>query len=179
MKRTGNTNQTDLERELRDLHEKSFHWALSCCKWDYHEAEEVLQNCYLKVLDGRAIYNHESGIKTWFFAVIRKTSKELARKRIIRRLGLSRFSQKNPAAGETGETDSTAGAIAALQAQYRIKAALSQLSGRQRELLELVFYQDLTIQQAATVIGISTGSARVHYERGKRNLRALLEPGDH
>jgi RNA polymerase sigma-70 factor (ECF subfamily) len=53
-------------------------------------------------------------------------------------------------------------------------AALDRLSSRQREVLHLVFYQDLTIAAAADVLGISVGSARVHYERGKAHLRQLL-----
>jgi DNA-directed RNA polymerase specialized sigma24 family protein len=48
------------------------------------------------------------------------------------------------------------------------------LSPRQREVLHLVFYQDLTIAAAAGVLNISIGSARVHYERGKAQLRRLL-----
>jgi RNA polymerase sigma factor (sigma-70 family) len=55
-----------------------------------------------------------------------------------------------------------------------LSAALLRLSGRQREVLHLVFYQDLTIEEAAQVLGIATGSARQHYERGKARLRELL-----
>jgi RNA polymerase sigma-70 factor (ECF subfamily) len=53
-------------------------------------------------------------------------------------------------------------------------AALNTLSPRQREVLHLVFYQDLTIAAAADVLGVSVGAARVHYERGKAQLRRLL-----
>jgi RNA polymerase sigma-70 factor (ECF subfamily) len=53
--------------------------------------------------------------------------------------------------------------------------ALRALSARQRDVLHLVFYQDLTVEQAAGVLGIGVGSARVHYARGKARVRALLE----
>lgn len=53
-------------------------------------------------------------------------------------------------------------------------AALRTPSARQREVLHLVFYQGLTIADAARVLGVSIGTARTHYERAKRQLRRLL-----
>ena len=55
-----------------------------------------------------------------------------------------------------------------------LQKALPQLSARQQEVLRLVFYQALTIQEAAEVLGLPVGTARTHYERGKARLRHLL-----
>jgi RNA polymerase sigma-70 factor (ECF subfamily) len=60
----------------------------------------------------------------------------------------------------------------------RLVEALRRLPPRQRELLHLVFYQDLSIAEAADVLGVSLGTARTHYERGKARLRGLLGEED-
>jgi RNA polymerase sigma-70 factor (ECF subfamily) len=54
--------------------------------------------------------------------------------------------------------------------------ALAVLSARQRQVLHLVFYQDLTIEEAAQILNLNLGTARTHFERGKRQLRKMLNP---
>ena len=59
----------------------------------------------------------------------------------------------------------------------RLRNALRVLPSRQRQVLHLVFQEDLTVEAAAGVMGISVGSARTHYARGKSRVRELLKAG--
>src|SRR6059058_4613268 len=79
----------DFKAELERLHSASFGWALSCCRRDATEAEEVLQTVYLKIFEGKARYRGESSLKTWLFAVIRKTAATEYRRRLLRSLRLT------------------------------------------------------------------------------------------
>src|SRR5438874_3179378 len=86
---TDQMNIAELKDELERLHSASFGWALSCCRRDRTEAEEVLQTVYLKILEGKACYRGESSLKTWLFAVIRKTAATEYRRRLLRTLRLT------------------------------------------------------------------------------------------
>jgi RNA polymerase sigma-70 factor (ECF subfamily) len=159
-----------LEQELDQLHPAAFGWALACCAGDRAAAEDALQASYLKILDGRARFDGRASLRSWVFSVVRYTAAELRRRAALRRwlplAALGATSDGRPdAATELVREDGT----------RRLTAALATLPRRQREVLHLVFYQDLTIAEAALVAGVSLGTARTHYERGKAALRKVLK----
>jgi RNA polymerase sigma factor (sigma-70 family) len=160
---------SDLKAELEKLHPASFGWAMSCCARNRADAEEVLQAVYLKILQGKARYRHEANLRTWLFAVIRKTAISERRKQLLR---TRRFIAS---AGSTAGNNKLEVEYERSEMQQRFQQALGQLPARQRETLHLVFYQDLSLSQAAEVMNISVGSARRHYERGKKRLREMLD----
>ena len=155
---------TEIEIELERHHRAGFAWALSCCGRRREEAEDVLQASYLKILDGRAAFAGRSSFRTFLFGVIRRTAAEERRRKTLSRLLFgSRREEEAAAAGESEPADRMA-----------LRAALVRLSRRQREVLELVFSMGMTVEEAAETLSLSVGSARVHYDRGKKRLAALL-----
>ncbi len=164
----------DLERELDHVHTAAFGWALACCAGNRAEAEDVLQTSYLKILDGRARFDGRSSFRTWLFGVVRRTAAEIRRhRRWGHWLPLGWLS----ATVRDGRPD-PATALARSEDSRRLEQALGILPARQREVLHLVFYQELTIAEAAAVLGVSLGTARTHYQRGKAALRRMLEGTD-
>ena len=175
-------DDVELKRELERAHADCFGWAMACCRRDRDDAEEVLQTVYLTVLDGRARYDGRSSFRTWLFGVIRLTAASERRKAWLRGLLLERASGKR----EAGRGKREVGILAqdpfpAPDAEVELESrrqslghSLAQLAARQREVLQLVFYHDLTVDEAATVMGVSVGSARTHYSRGKARLATLL-----
>jgi RNA polymerase sigma-70 factor, ECF subfamily len=159
-----------LQAELQRYHEDSFGWAMVCCHRVRPEAEEVLQETYLKVLDGRARFHGRSSFKTWLFAVLRRTAAE--RRRAARLSGLIRRRWRE--AGPVAPPCDPEAEAHRSQACAQLIAALTTLPERQRQVLHLVFYQELSLREAADVLGVRLGTARVHYERGKQRLREQL-----
>jgi RNA polymerase sigma factor (sigma-70 family) len=164
-------DQTDFRGELERLHSASFGWALWCCDHRKEDAEEVLQTAYLKVLEGAARFNGRSSLRTWFFAVVRRTAWEQRRRQWVRDLLSARWLRQPPVAAAS-EPDK---ALSNSEESHALRQAVAALPTRQREVLHLVFYQELTIEEAAKVLSISLGTARTHFERGKARLRTLLE----
>jgi len=93
------------------------------------------------------------------------------RTELFHRLRLKEFFTRQfaPGGGPSGEDLASSSEV-----QGNLRRALLKLPVRQREVLHLVFYHDLSIQEAAKVMGVGIGSARTHYERGKSQLRKYL-----
>ena len=159
-----------LRNELESCHRESYGCALVCCSRTAAEAVNVLQTAYLKVLAGKAKFNGKSAFKTWFFSVIRRTASDLRRREMVRRLSLVRQTQRAPTAAGPGFDE----AVYQAEIHTLFQHALTALPRRQQEVLQLVFYHDLSLAEAAEVLNIAVGSARTHYERGKKQLRRLM-----
>jgi len=157
----------DLRGAIESLHEASFAWAMCCCRFVRSDAEDALHITYVKVLVGRARFGGRSTFRTWLFGVIRRTAHEVRRRELARRILSGRFIVDAFAT----PTDEVVGAA---RDADDVRRALRSLSRRQREILELVAHQGVTLDEAAAVLGISPGTARKHYERGKTALRAML-----
>ena len=160
-----------LEGDLESLHAESWGWALTCCARDRDLAEEVLQVAYLRIVSGRARFSGKSSFKTWVFGVIRMTARSERRRAWL----WSTRHQRTEAARDVA--DSAIPADRHVEDDERtvtLARALARLSQRQREVLQLTFYHDLTVEAAAQVMGVTVGSARTHYDRGKKALARLL-----
>lgn len=162
----------ELAQQLERLHEESFGWALSCCHWDHSSAEDTLQTAYVRVVSGKARFEGRSAFRTWLFGVIRRVSQEEFRRHRVRGARTAELDSVGEAPMATD--DDPVEDLVREESSQKLLEALDQLPDRQREVLHLVFYDDLTIAEAAEVMGVSLGSARTHYDRGKKRMRVLV-----
>lgn len=151
-----------LWRMIEELHPASFAWARACAGSE-GEAEDVLQTVYEKIADGRAVFGGRSALKTWLFGVIRWTAQERRRKWFRRRIARTSAAPPSPEQN-----------AAQRQLARALIAALAELPERQRQVVHLVFYEDLTVEAAAEAMGVSVGTARQHYDRAKKRLAQIL-----
>ncbi len=154
----------DWKGQLKELHEESYSWSLFCCNNDEEMAKDTLQTVYLKVYGGKARFLQKSTLKSWLFTVIRNTAMDLFRKNGRNHVELNESHNQIP--------DDTPRASA--ETTVLFMEILNGLSVQQRAVLTLAFYHDLTLDEVAETLGISKGSFRTHYERGKENFRKYL-----
>jgi len=153
------------KKALEALHGQLFGWALSRCGYDDATAEDLMQQAYVELLSGRARFDNRSTLKTFVFGVVQN----LARSRFRRQN--TRLRLIDSYASEQVETTEHEYDHKNLKVVWE---AVESLPQRQRDITELVFIRDMTIEDASQVMGVSLGTGRVHYDRAKKSLAEKL-----
>jgi len=147
---------------LEAIHGQVYGWALSRCDFDHATAEDLMQQAYVELLSGSARFNNKSSLKTFVFSVVQNLARSRFR-RVTSRLRLVKQYRQESV------TDAVEPVV-----DDGVWRAVRALPARQRDIIELVFCRELTIEQAAAVMGVTTGTGRVHYDRAKKALRTRL-----
>jgi RNA polymerase sigma-70 factor (ECF subfamily) len=126
---------------------------------DRHQAEEVLQDVMLAVWKGAVHFRGDSQVRTWLLGIARHRALNVRQRRPPPSMPLHEDLYAESA--DTVELDS-------------LLKGLRQLPADQRETLELIFYHGLTGQEAAAVLGVSSGTIKSRLHRAKAALRDLL-----
>lgn len=133
-------------------------------------AEEIVQDAFVATARRRHaadVWNDDATPAYLRRAVVNKARSQL-RKRRVRRAHLRSVSapESAPAAEvdalRTAETD-------------RVMAALARLPERQRQVVVLRYYEDLSEAEIADVLDISPGTVKTHASRGLSTLESLLD----
>ena len=158
------------EAQLAALHEQFYKWALFCTDFDPELAKETLQQAYLKVIEGKAVFRKESLLKTWMFSLIRITSFELQRK--VK--PPSNTKDVEELLDESEEYPDQGTNLGYLYSVSDIEKALKQLPLLQREILFLAFYYDNSLSEIAKILAVGIGTVRSEYHNAKVKMKLLL-----
>ena len=152
---------------LEALHAQLFGWSLSRCGYDRMAAEDLMQQAYVEILSGRARFDDKSSLKTFMFGVVQMLAKTRFRKlkSMLRLVDAVAANAENAAATLLSVDDDRS---------RMVWLAVQALPARQRDMTELVFCREMTIEDASSVMGVSTGTGRVHYDRAKKTLARTL-----
>lgn len=135
---------------------------------DHASCEDVVQEAFIRVHSARTKVREQDKL----LAYLRQTVVNLSRSTLRRRLlSLKHAPKPMPDAASAEE-----GAYDRLERDDLI-SALRGLQRRQREVLVLRYFSDLTEAQTADILGLSVGSVKAYGSRGLDSLRQRLGAG--
>jgi RNA polymerase sigma-70 factor (ECF subfamily) len=137
---------------------------------DQAAAEDVVQNVLVSVHRARQSYRSERHFGPWLYAIARNAIVDHTRARARRgrrEVSLSGEAAPEPAVeAQEFSPDSLA---------PELQAALDALPDKQREAVELIHLQGLSVAEAAERAGVTRAALKVRAHRGYRAMRAHVE----
>jgi RNA polymerase sigma-70 factor (ECF subfamily) len=140
---------------------------------DPHDVADLVADTFLAAVDAAGSYDHRrGGPLPWLIGIAHNK---------LRRWYRRQNADRDLAHRAVGRRLLDADDIADLEARIDAQAsgalkALDRLTPNQRELIDLVDLQGFTPAEAARVLGVSAGVARIRLYRARKALRNTLDP---
>ena len=138
--------------------------------FDRMTAEDIMQDTFVKAFQNADKYDSQYRFSTWLYRIAANLSINEINKRKVR------LNKKNFLSIENEEeSNNPSQKVLKDETNQNLLSALSRLSVNHRAVLVMKFFQDLSYNEIAEILNISTGTvkSRIHYgiESLKSNFR--------
>lgn len=145
----------------------------------HEEALDAVQEAFIKIYRARRTWEPRANPYTWSYRIVANLCVDLIRKR----RGQMATSLDDDETGE-GRKLTDVGTVDPLKLQIddeerrKVMTAVLKLPPRQREIIMLRHYEDMSLQEIAAVQGCALGTVKSSLHRAIASLKTILERGE-
>ncbi len=162
------TGQGDLKafEEIVNRHQ-SWAWRVACRYLNSQEdATDVVQEAFLRLLSASCNYEPRSAFRTYFYRIITRLCFDQSRKKqLINSNELPDIADSRKNAAEL---------LAEKETNRAVQSAIETLPDRQRMAIILRYYEELSYQEIATILEVTSKAVERLLSRGRDQLRMTL-----
>ncbi len=129
-------------------------------------AEDVTQEYFLALVRGAAFDGDRGGLRSYLFGIVRNL--------VLRRLRISKR-EAEEAEDATAPVDVLGDLLAAERSEL-VGGAMAQLPILQREVIVLFTFEELSLEEIATITGVDVGAVKSRLHRARESMRTALAP---
>lgn len=149
--------------------QQGLYWHIRQIVPDHNDADDILQNTFIKVWNNLDSFQGNSKIRTWLYRI--GTNEALnwlaARKRFIN------FDGEVP---ETAEMTYTTGVSFSIQDPEKLLAeALEHLPPRQKLVFNMKYYDEMTYEEISEVLGGTTGGHKASFFHAVKKIETFIQ----
>jgi RNA polymerase sigma-70 factor (ECF subfamily) len=130
-------------------------------------AEDLLSDVFIEVWQSAARFENKSRASTWLLAIARHKALSARRRRPHEPLDAAREIEDIADDPETTTEKAHRGAL--------IRKCLGQLSQAHREVIDLVYYHDKSVDEVAQIVGISANTVKTRMFYARNRMSGLLK----
>ena len=141
--------------------------------WDPGEADDIVQDSFVRVWKNFGAYHPEQRFTTWLYAIVTRMSIDRLRsKKRWHRLFVR--NEEGGSAGEPADPSSPEDALDRQQLSAQIRDCVERLPRTQRLVFTLRDLQDLSVEEVGQVTGLSASAVKANLWHARRRIRMAL-----
>jgi RNA polymerase sigma-70 factor (ECF subfamily) len=139
---------------------------------DRYEAEDAMQDSFLKVFSNIDKYDSETPFDAWILRIAINTAIDRLRKKKIEFIDYNEAVLPNQIDDSDSEDEEKE---LVMEKVEQIKAAIEQLPSAARLIVNLYLIEGYDHEEIAEILKIQPGNARVQYMRAKQKLIKIIK----
>jgi len=137
---------------------------------DRDRAEDMAQKAFVKVYRSLEKWRGDSAFSSWLFAVAVNVYRSEMRRARVPPLPLE-------AVGDVVDKGANAEGDDRSQWEDRVRAAVTLLPPRYRDVVVLFYFHDMNVRETAVTLAVAEGTVKARLHRGREYLRRVLGMG--
>jgi RNA polymerase sigma-70 factor (ECF subfamily) len=159
-------------REIVDRHSRAIYQLAYRITGRAEDAEDVVQDTFIKAFRQIGTFEARSSVATWLHRIGANCAIDLVRRR--RPFEVAEAPETLDQRTVPGAWTSQAALVESAEIQRRIEETLTELSAKERAAFVMRHFQDSSIDDIASTLGMNTSAAKHAVFRAVRKMRAGL-----
>lgn len=152
-------------RLLLAKYQERLYWHIRRLVLDHDDANDVIQNCLIKVYRNIGKFEEKSALYTWLYRIATNEALTFLNKK-NRRAATSLDAGENQVAHQLRADPFFDGN----ETQLRLQEALSRLPEKQRIVFNLRYFEEMTYQDMAAILDTSVGALKASYHHAVKKI---------
>ncbi|MEO1451056.1 MAG: RNA polymerase sigma factor [Bacteroidota bacterium] len=155
--------------QLVQQHQQALYYHIRRMVVDHEDADDVLQNTFMKAWRGLDGFRGEAKLKTWLYRIATNESLTFLQKKKRRHYqGIDNL--QDDLRHSLAQTPYVSGE----EIQVKLQAAVLQLPERQRLVFNMRYYDEMKYDDISAVLGVTTGALKASYHHAVKKIEKLL-----
>ena len=167
--KTASTKEVAFTSLVKKYQEKLY-WHIRRMVVEHEDANDVLQNTFIKVWNGLASFREDSQLYTWLYRIA--TNECLTFIDQIKRKSVVNFDDVAEDFSNKVKADTN---FDANRLEWKLQVAIQQLPEKQRVVFNLRYYDEMPYEEMSTVLDTSVGALKASYHHAAKKIEEFIK----
>ncbi len=157
-------------RLLLNKYQERLYWQIRRLVYDHEDANDVVQNCFLKVYKAIGSFKRESKLYTWLYRIATNEAITFLKKKsrkAMRSLDEEGMNMENKILADPFFDGN--------RTQARLIQAFNELPEKQRVVFNLRYFEEMSYKEMSEILDTSTGALKASYHHAVKKIELFFK----